>query len=98
MDKSEALEIVRKYKAAVSKVLPVTRVCLFGSYAKGNYREESDIDVAVFVSQLADNYFDDVPLLWRTTRKVSTSIEPVLFGPDEWSPLRDEVERTGIEV
>ena len=45
MDKREAIELVKKYKELVSKHLHIKSVYLFGSYSKGGYTEESDIDV-----------------------------------------------------
>lgn len=47
MDKGQALDIARKYKAMVSEHLPLKALYLYGSYSKGNYTEESDIDIAV---------------------------------------------------
>ena len=36
--------------------------------------------------------------LWRDTRQVSFLIEPVLLAEDRWSPLYEDVMRTGIAV
>ncbi len=49
MDKGQALDIARKYKAMVAEHLPLKALYLYGSYSKGNYTEESDIDIAVVV-------------------------------------------------
>ena len=65
MDKGQAIELARKYKAMVAERLPLKALYLYGSYSKGNYREDSDIDIAVVVESLSDNYFDDTPLLWK---------------------------------
>lgn len=51
MDKGQALDIARKYKAMVAEHLPLKALYLYGSYSKGNYTEESDIDIAVVVSK-----------------------------------------------
>ena len=78
MDKEQALKIAKKYKEIVAEKLPLKAVYLYGSYSKGNYTEGSDIDIAVVVDKLNDNFFEDTPLLWKLRRKISLMIEPVL--------------------
>ncbi len=71
---------------------------MFGSYSKGYASPESDIDVAVVIPELKDDWFSVVPRLWSATRGVSTLIEPVLLEECHPSPLYDDVMRTGIAV
>lgn len=98
MDKEQALKMARRYKEMVAEKLPLKAVYLYGSYSKGTYTEDSDIDIAVVVDKLSDNFFDDTPLLWKLRRKISTLIEPVLITPDESNPLYYDILRTGIPV
>ena len=98
MDKEKALELARKYKEVVAEHLPVKALYLYGSYSKGNFTEDSDIDIAVIVSKRSDNFFEDSPLLWKLGRRVSYLIEPVLLTEDEGSPLYEDILRTGILV
>lgn len=78
--------------------LPLKALYLYGSYSKGNYREDSDIDIAVVVESLSDNYFDDTPLLWKLRRRVSNLIEPVLLTEDMDNPLYRDITKTGILI
>ena len=55
----------------VAEKLPLKALYLYGSYSKGNYRADSDIDIAVIVERLDDDYFKDTPLLWKLRRKIS---------------------------
>lgn len=71
---------------------------MFGSYSKGYANSDSDIDVAVIVPTYGDNKFEISKGLWRDVREVSFLIEPVLIAEDRWSPLYDEVLRTGIAL
>lgn len=98
MDKREALELVRKYKEVVSEHLPLSSLYLFGSYSKGGFTEESDIDVAVVIPEDRDNWLRDAPLLWKLGRKISTLIEPVLIYEGDDSPLYQDVIQTGIKI
>ncbi|MBO7501609.1 MAG: nucleotidyltransferase domain-containing protein [Paludibacteraceae bacterium] len=74
------------------------RVYMFGSYSKGNQRPESDIDVAVIVPSIGDNWFAYTKGLWKDVDKVSLLIEPVLMEDAHPSPLYDDVIHTGIAV
>ena len=98
MDKGQAIELAKKYKAMVAERLPLKALYLYGSYSKGNYREDSDIDIAVVVESLSDNYFDDTPLLWKLRRRISNLIEPVLLTEDMDNPLYRDITKTGILI
>lgn len=98
MDKEQALKLAKRYKEIVAEKLPLKAVYLYGSYSKGNYTENSDIDIAVVVDKLSDNFFDDTPLLWKLRRKISTLIEPVLLTDDDSNPLYHDIIRTGTLV
>ena len=98
MDKAKAIQIAKSYKAAVESRLPLKARYLYGSYSKGNATEDSDIDIAVVVDCLCDNYFEDTPLLWKLRRKVSNLIEPVLLTEDLNNPLYVDILKTGIRI
>ncbi len=52
---------LRKHKEEITKKFGVERIGIFGSYAKGNAKEESDLDIlVVFYPQYKtfDNYMD----------------------------------------
>ncbi len=60
--------------------IPVWRLYLFGSHAKGTAKADSDIDLAVFLDRdEIDGFNEDVQLM-RLTRKVDLSIEPHCFS------------------
>ena len=98
MDKEQAIILARKYKEAVAEKLPLKALYLYGSYSKGTYTEDSDIDIAVVVDYLSDNYFEDTPLLWKLRRNVSNLIEPVLLTDDMNNPLYCDIKATGILI
>lgn len=98
MDKEQAIELAQRYKAIVAEQLPLKSLYLYGSYSKGNQTEDSDIDIAVVVERMSDNYFDDTPLLWKLKRKVSNLIEPVLLTEDFDNPLYIDVLKSGILI
>jgi len=99
MDKAEVLKKLSQYKALVSKHLDIENMILFGSYAKGNQNENSDIDVAVIVSSINYDFFTYTPLLWKLRRDIDLRIEPVLFEKNEdQSGFLQEIQKTGILI
>ncbi|GAP71966.1 nucleotidyltransferase [Candidatus Symbiothrix dinenymphae] len=100
MDKSEAINIARQYAQAVRTHYGSGRVFLFGSYAKGNYHEDSDIDLAVIFDDY-ENDFDRELELMRLRREIDLSIEPHAFRESEFTPqdpLAYEVLKYGSEI
>lgn len=98
MDKEQAINLAKHYKALVAEYLPLKALYLYGSFSKGNYTVNSDIDIAVVVERLNDDYFADTPLLWRLRRKISNLIEPVLLVEDVNNPLYSDIIKTGILI
>ena len=97
MDKREVIEKIKRYAEVVKQAIPVKMVILFGSYAKENAREYSDIDVAVVVDQLKDNYLESRTKLFQLRREIDFRIEPVLIEKDEKDPagFLEEILNTG---
>jgi len=104
MDKRETIiDKVRTYKGLVEKSFPVniSQFWLFGSYAKGNPHKDSDIDVALVVDHLDENYniLETEPILWKLCEKVDFRIEPHIIARDtDYAGLIDEIQHTGIQV
>lgn len=85
MDKETVKKLVEKYANLVVNNMVVNRIILYGSYARGDYRKDSDIDVAVVVpkSSISKNILDDMSKLFKLRREISTDIEPVLLIDEE---------------
>ena len=99
LSRDEALNLVRRYKRVITpRFQEEPKVLMFGSYSKGCATPDSDIDVAVIVPTYGDRKLEISKNLWRDVRQVSFLIEPVLMANDRWSPLYDDVMRTGIAV
>lgn len=98
MDKEQAVALAKKYKQIILDFLPVKAIYLYGSYSKGTHNDNSDIDIAVIVDHVNEDYFSDTPLLWKLRRKVSCLIEPVLLTEDDKNPLYSDIIRSGILI
>jgi predicted nucleotidyltransferase len=103
MDRKETLNKLSEYiKILNESGLKIEKAFLFGSAARNEAREESDIDV-MLVSSRFDDQSDDLVfgLIWKLTRKVDSRIEPYAVGlsrfdSDEVSPLLQIVKKEGI--
>ena len=100
LSRDEALDLVRQYKQVIMpRFNGQAKVLMFGSYSKGNPNPWSDIDVAVIVPAVAeDKWLETSVALGKDSDKVSLLIEPVLMAENRWSPLYDDVMRTGVPV
>ena len=99
-DKEDALNIAVKYAYAVKSKYDFVKIILFGSYAKGNYNKDSDIDIAVILKDY--NNLMDVQLdLMRLRRKIDSRIEPHPFREKEFNitnPLVNEIVKYGQDI
>jgi len=99
MDKKDVINKLIQYKALLSSYFELEKLILFGSFAKGTNSDDSDIDVAIVVKKLDEDYFTDTPLFWKLRRQIDERIEPVIFekGKDE-SGFLSEIMNSGIEI
>ncbi len=100
MDKGAALNIARIYANVVRDKYSLIKVILFGSYAKGNFNEDSDIDIAVVFKDF-DNLLDMQLELMRLRRKIDSRIEPHPFRESDFdlsNPIVTEIIKYGEEI
>jgi predicted nucleotidyltransferase len=79
----------------------VERALLFGSWAKGTAREDSDVDVALISSFFTGDRFMDRRKIVPLRRKINNNIEPMPFSPEDFisgGVLVDEIRRYGEEI
>jgi len=100
MDKSDALNIASEYANAVKLKYDFIKIILFGSYAKGNFNEDSDIDIAVVLKDYKDLL--DIQLdLMRLRRSIDSRIEPHPFRAKDFditNPVVYEILKYGQEI
>lgn len=95
------MKSIKKYIEKISKYYKIDAIILFGSYAKGNENEDSDIDIAIISSDFKD-VIDDGAKLIGLTWKIDTRIEPHPITTEDFknvsNPFIKEVLDTGIKV
>lgn len=94
---------VTEYLALIKKKYSGIEVAyLFGSCAKGNSTEDSDIDLALIFKDLDDSgRFDLQVQLMLLAAQIDSRIEPHPISRDDFNsgnPFVIEIKRTGVEV
>lgn len=101
MRKKDLVNEVNGFLAALAeKGFPFQKANLFGSMAKGNPHQYSDIDLAVWSEKFEGDYFDLIAKL-ATLRRQFKNIEIHPFHPEDTAENNffiDEIEKTGILI
>ena len=99
MDKTEVIAKLKEYKKLLSKQMKFDDLILFGSYAKGTQKEDSDVDVAIVLDETSEDYFYTRPLIWRLSRVVVDRIEPLIIERKyDDSGFLEEIIKTGVVI
>ena len=99
LDKKTALKHAYAYAQLVGTQFNPCTIMLFGSYAKGGWNEYSDIDIAVIVDKINDDFLDVSKKLNRLTRSIDNRIEPVLLQQgDDRSGFLSAILDSGITL
>jgi predicted nucleotidyltransferase len=86
MDKGSVLNIIDHFKNILEqKKVRVNKIILFGSYARGNYNENSDIDLVIISDDFGTmNYWQRIDFLAEAIYEIFEPIEALSFTPSEW--------------
>ena len=88
MDKNDALRISKGYLQRVQNSGPgFSEAWLFGSYAKGNQHDNSDIDIAIVLKDNVSHTFEIEVKLMVIRKGDETLIEPHAFTKDEFDDM-----------
>ncbi len=95
-------KIIDKYLASLKENnIPINQAILFGSYAKGNYNEWSDIDLALVSDVFQGNRIDDRSKIRLITLQVSSDIEVLPYRTQDFNsddPFVKEIMETGVSI
>lgn len=86
MDKRAVLDIISRFSKAIeSGGIRIDKLILFGSYATGGYRQDSDIDIVVISRDFDDkDYWERIDILSSAIYQVFEPIEAVAMSLEEW--------------
>lgn len=103
MTKTAVLSVINMYKKKLKEAgVPVERVILFGSHAKGTAHKWSDIDTCVISRTFGHDRHSERLMLMKLTESETERIEPHPYSPNDltnrFDPLANEIRRNGITV
>ncbi len=99
-------EVARSYRTTYGDNL--TRIILYGSYARGDYRDDSDIDIVAIVKGSRKKLQDELEEVWDVSHDLSLEygiiVSPTVIPQDEFEkcknviPYYRNIEKEGILV
>jgi len=99
---SDAIAIAKRYIRLLRKNhIKVERAYLFGSFANGKYRKDSDIDIVVVSKQFTHSRYDDSVRIAKLRRSIDLRISPLAYNPKKFleeNLVPYEVITTGIRI
>lgn len=100
-DREKLIAAVKEFAQKLRTLFPIEKIYLYGSFARGEVHEGSDIDLVV-VGDFKERFFERIGLLLGLT---DLPIEPLVYTCEEFEALKAEgnpfiaeVIRTGIEL
>jgi len=101
----ESDDIIKRVKKTVKLVMPDATVILFGSYARGDHKSDSDIDLLILINKPEVTREDEKRVkypLYEIEFDTGTIISPLVLSRPEWearhkiTPFYDNISREGI--
>ncbi|AEH51671.1 nucleotidyltransferase domain-containing protein [Pseudothermotoga thermarum] len=86
-----------QYTQRVVETLKPRCVILFGSFARGDVNEGSDVDIIV-IADFKENFLDRVKLLLDLNDGIGIPVEPLGYTPEEFQEMRDRQNPFILEV
>lgn len=95
-------QAVKQYIINLKKSnIDLQKIILFGSYVSGQYKDYSDIDVAIISKDFSGIRYDDRIKVGKATLKSDPRIEPHPISYEDYknpNPFVEEILKTGVIV
>lgn len=97
--------ILSRIKQIVNSTEPLATVILFGSFARGDNKKYSDIDILILVDKDRISYSDEKRIkypLYDLEFDTGKVISPIVFSRKDWetrhriTPFYENVKREGV--
>ena len=81
----ELIDKIKIFANEIKRRLPVNEVYLYGSFAKGEIHEGSDIDLLI-IGDFKERFFERIGKILDLT---DLPIEPIVYTPQEFEELKN---------
>jgi len=103
MTQEEAFELARRYKQLLQGAgIPLSAFIVFGSVARNEMHDQSDVDIAVVGTSFKGDRFQEMHDIRKLRYPISYKLQPIWFYPehleDKYSTLAMEIKKDGILV
>lgn len=99
LTRQDILKSVREFvESANEQNITIEKILLFGSYAKGNPHEYSDIDLAVFSKQFTNIHFENNKLIQFTKRLPQMQLHLYPLRELEEDPFVNEIKKHAVNI
>jgi len=82
----EIFSKIKRYKGIIIQKLRPDLIMLFGSFARRDFNEGSDVDLLV-VADFRENFLDRIKLLLELNNELKLPLEPVGYTIEEFSEM-----------
>jgi len=99
--RKQIIDIAMKYADQLKGHIRLDSLYVYGSYATGNFNEDSDIDIAVVTDGISGDIMEDTFQLMKIRRDVDNRIHPHPFSIEDFNaddPMVREIINTGIRI
>jgi len=98
----QVIESIKKFREIISTDLKITKVILFGSYDKGNFSDDSDIDLCIIAENIENSFLTTLKIAPKVIG-IDLRIEPIVFSSKDYNENSDfgvlrEIKEKGIEL
>ena len=104
MVEEKVKQIIHRFVDILAKKgIRIDQVILYGSYASGNMKLYSDIDLAIISPDFGNDKYEESKLLLQTAWRVDPRLQPVPISSESyiektWVPLIHQIKSSGIEI
>lgn len=104
MPDKKIINIINSYiEDLKAENIQLSKVILYGSYAKGTANKNSDIDLILVSPEFDENRDKYLGIIWKLTEKSNFLIEPYTIGlnkflTDDISPIIQIAKKEGFEI
>jgi predicted nucleotidyltransferase len=95
---ADVMRRVRAFKSEASRLVPIDRLIVFGSYARGDRRPDSDVDMIIVSRAFAGVSFLKRSVKLRLLWKTGIPVDMICLTPEEFEEKRRRVSLVSVAV